>query len=368
MGTVLMTPVTDFIEDAVALVVSCTHTTVTETMWQAFDLIYESIHNNYIEDFPEVVPPLYNFIANGADVLVSDGQKLEKLYELVKHTWEVEDVDDTLAYVAKLMELMMTFLGSSELMGRCVEPFLELVVAKLLEDDDEQPLALRTQCLNVFIAGLSYNVTEVLKALEQTQDGHGRPLTMAILEAWFTIAHDINDWHNRRTCILGLCSIMQAPLQDLPASVQQAWPHLLPVLMKMFDGLKEARERAHEDDSDDEEDYDSQPLDNLLAQIVKRIQEKEERTVVDDAGEWASFDTPYDDEDRYDVYVIARDTLQSLQERDPAAYEALFSDAVSPDLVTQLAAEAHEREQAARQKAAEQQQQQWQQQQGGQLA
>ena len=41
--TVLMTPVTDFIEDAVALVVSCTHTTVTETMWQAFDLIYEVI-------------------------------------------------------------------------------------------------------------------------------------------------------------------------------------------------------------------------------------------------------------------------------------------------------------------------------------
>merc|ERR1711967_205181 len=127
-------------------------------------------------------------------------------------------------------------------------------------------------------------------------------------------------------------------------------------------------EATEGDGLNDDEDYDSQPLDNLLAQIVKRIQEKEERTVVDDAGEWASFDTPYDDEDRYDVYVIARDTLQSLQERDPAAYEALFSDAVSPDLVTQLAAEAHEREQAARQKAAEQQQQQQQQQQGGQLA
>ena len=34
----------------------------------------QSIHNNYIEYFPEVVPPLYNFIANGADVLVSVSQ------------------------------------------------------------------------------------------------------------------------------------------------------------------------------------------------------------------------------------------------------------------------------------------------------
>lgn len=41
LETILMTPVSDFIEDAVELIVTCTSERISQTMWSAFAMIYE---------------------------------------------------------------------------------------------------------------------------------------------------------------------------------------------------------------------------------------------------------------------------------------------------------------------------------------
>eukprot|EP00043_Microstomoeca_roanoka_P011035 m.104250 g.104250 ORF g.104250 m.104250 type:complete len:1033 (+) comp15071_c0_seq2:405-3503(+) len=361
--TILLTPVSDFVEDAVELVVSCTSNTISSTMWAAFEMIFQSLKDQCIEYFPEVMPPLYNFIHNGAQVFVQDAAKLGMLFEMVKMVWESDnEVEDTLCYVAKLMELMMTYLGSSELMARCVEPFLEMAVGKLMEASEDQSLAFRAQCLNVLIAGLCFNVAEVLSALEQVPGAAGQTLAANILSIWFSTAEDINNLHNRRSVILGICSVLGAPLDRLPASARDAWQTLLPVLTHMFDGLPEAYQRSLEEDDDeldtsdfdgeakddeegleDDEDYDAQPLQDLIAAISAKIA-SQERTSEDDTGDWVRFQTPYDDDKTYDVYVIARDTLRGLEERDAAAYQALFSKAEQKEQVDQIIEEANRRE------------------------
>eukprot|EP01147_Barroeca_monosierra_P001870 gene1870-4966_t len=362
LETILMTPVSDFIEDAVELIVTCTSERISQTMWSAFAMIYESFKKEHIEYFPEIMPPLYNFIKNGAYVLVEDAEKVGMLFEMIKAVWEGDEVEDTFCYVAKLMELMMTYLGSSQVMGSCVEKFLEMVVPKLLEDSEEQPLSLQAQCINVLIAGLCFNASEVLAALEQVTSTSGQSLTVAVLNAWFSAAENITNLHNRRSCIMGLCTLLQIPLDKIPASIQGAWRHIIPVLLHMFDGLEEAYQNSDSEEGEeqsetvaaladaagdadglaDDEDYDSRPLQDLINEIAKKMS-AEEHVTEEDSGEWNRFYTPYDEES-YDVYVIVRDTLSDLQLRDANAYQALLSTPEQQQKIAHILAQANQRE------------------------
>lgn len=122
---------------------------------------------------------------------------------------------------------------------------------------------LRTMCLQVVIAALYYNpvlLFETFATLQATM-----PATESIashfIKQWIHDTDCFLGLHDRKLCVLGLCTIL-AMAPNRPPALNECADKIVPSLILLFDGLKRAyaakyAESDEESDSDLDEDDDS---------------------------------------------------------------------------------------------------------------
>ena len=105
-------------------------------------------------------------------------------------------------------------------------------------------------------------------------------------------------YHNRKTGILALCSLLELPFAELPPYMQQAWPHLYDMALHLFSRYEYAEQLWLEEEDDEDEDDEEEEEDG------DEEDDGEEDEIDDDAD--------YDDDEGTDLADL--ETLRMLGE------------------------------------------------------
>ncbi|KAG0319361.1 hypothetical protein BG000_003916 [Podila horticola] len=252
-------------------------------------------------------------------------------------------------------------------------PILALVFEYLGPEDRIQTIEFRVQAIEVVMNALYYNAAATLRLLEESGQ------TQRFLTVWFSNLDKFSRVHDKKLSIVALCSILNVPVDQLPAALQSGWPQVLNGLLTNFEGLPVAQAKRKEmekmynivsdddsdddSDSDDDDDEDSDDdedeleaalageddddteeewvddeedvydegheyLEFLAQQAAKRANnegeededEDDEEEDFDDLEEEIYFESPLDS---LDPYVVFREVFTGLQQHNPASYNEL---------------------------------------------
>lgn len=95
----------------------------------------------------------------------------------------------------------------------------------------------------------------------------GRSVLLEFVEKWFGDLDSFFGLHDRKVCVLGLCTLMQLGAKR-PHEIAQVSTRILPSICLMLEALEKvyaerAREEAEEDESDEEYDSADADLDGI---------------------------------------------------------------------------------------------------------
>ncbi|KAF2977087.1 hypothetical protein EK904_007872 [Melospiza melodia maxima] len=341
IGTVLQQHVLEFYEEIFSLAHSLTCQQVSAQMWQLLPLVFEVFQQDGFDYFTDMMPLLHNYVTVDTDTLLSDTKYLEMIYSMCKKVLTGVAGEDAECHAAKLLEVIILQCKGRGI-DQCIPLFVEAALERLTREVKTSEL--RTMCLQVAIAALYYNPHLLLNTLENLRfPNNVEPVTNHFITQWLNDVDCFLGLHDRKMCVLGLCALIN--LEQIPQVLNQVAGQILPAFILLFNGLKRAYacHAEHENDSDDddeaEEDEETDELGSdeddidedgqeYLEILAKQAGEDgdDEDWEEDDAEETAleGYSTIIDDEDNpVDEYQIFKTIFQTIQNRNPAWYQAL---------------------------------------------
>lgn len=358
VGIILTQSATEFYEEALTLVHSLSCNSISADMWKVFQLIYQTFLKDGFEFFTDMMPALHNFIRVDTPAFVSNENHLLAMYNMCKAVLSEVSCEEAECHAAKLLEVII--LQCKGMIDQCIPSFVELALSRLTREIKSSEL--RVMCLQVVIAALYYNPTILLETLEKILiPNSSDSVTAHFIQQWI---HDVDCFlgvHDRKVCVLGLCTLINSPLFKNKIS-HEVIKKIIPSLLLLFDGLKRAyayRAQEEEEESEEEdEEYEEEVLgsdeddvnDDLgyLETISNNIRKKspfvvtssnivddtsdEDEEECDDETAYEDFTTSLDDEDcPVDEYVVFKEVLNSLKTTDPNWYNMLASPLTAED-------------------------------------
>uniref|UniRef100_A0A1W7RAB8 Importin-7 n=1 Tax=Hadrurus spadix TaxID=141984 RepID=A0A1W7RAB8_9SCOR len=358
IGLILSQSVIEFYEEAMSLIYSLSSDTISQDMWKVFEMMYQTFQKDGFDYFTDMMPSLHNFIVVDTPAFVSNENHLLAIYNMCKIILNGDAGEDAECHAAKLLEVAI--LQCTGRIDQCIPSFVELVLERLTREVKTSEL--RTMCLQVVIAALYYNPSLLLETLEKIRMPNSvDSITSHFIQQWIHDTDCFLGLHDRKMCVLGLCTLMATP-STRPAVVNECAQQIIPSILLLFDGLKwayacRAQEEGEDSEEGEDDDYDQDVLDSdeddieeegteYLERIASKaktkspfpvtssnIQDDEEEDDDDEEEEdgaeetaLESYTTPLDEEDTpVDEYVVFKDLLQNLQTADPNWYNALTS-------------------------------------------
>ncbi|CAH0383093.1 unnamed protein product [Bemisia tabaci] len=354
----------EFYEEALCLVFVLTNKAISPDLWKVLELMYSIFEDEGIDYFLDMMPSLHNYITVDTQAFLSNEIYLLAMFNICKSVLSSDAGEDPECHAAKLLEVII--LQCKGKIDQCIPSFVELVLQRLMREVKTSEL--RTMCLQVVIAALYYNpvlLFETFATLQATM-----PATESIashfIKQWIHDTDCFLGLHDRKLCVLGLCTIL-AMAPNRPPALNECADKIVPSLILLFDGLKRAyaakyAESDEESDSDLDEDDDSdyvevlssdedeideegnQYLETLEKKINKSAADKDMNITTaimsdddsDDSDDedytppeetaLESYTTPLDTDDyAIDEYVTFKEVLLGLQQNDPGWYGALTS-------------------------------------------
>lgn len=251
--------VVDLYEEATTLVCTMTSLTVSQEMWQVFQLMYEVFRKDGFDYFTDMMPAWHNFMTVNPDGFVSNECNNMALYEMCKTVLNSATGEDAECHAAKLMEcFILQFPGRIDVF---IEPFIELALERLTRE--VKTTELRTMCLQVIIAAFYYNDDLWLEIMARRSAATGRVNVIShFVQQWLTDAPSFFGLHDRRICVLGLLKLLALPPNKKPPVVYECTDKLIPTILTLFEGIKAARvakakSEIIESDSENYEDFDA---------------------------------------------------------------------------------------------------------------
>lgn len=353
-------------EEAFNLISTATTTIISNDMWKVFELIYQVFNKDGFDYFTDMMPSLHNFITVAPDAFVSNKNHIVAVYQICKAIMNSDCDEETECHAAKLLEVMiLQFKGKiDEFLMSFVELALTRITKEVKTDD------LKTICMQVVIAAMYYNPEMLFDILNKLQPPNSEPsLINHFINQWMQDTHCFLGLHDRKMCVLGLCTLISLNANQRPGIVNEIAPQIIPSALLLFDGLKEAyKSKANEnegDDSEEEEETDSEDevedleddqdhvlnreyidLHGIADQIKQNCPFKITSATImedDDEGEsdigseseeedefemtaLESYTTAIDDDDSPDdEYVIFKELMEKVNQTDPNWYNLLIS-------------------------------------------
>ena len=353
-------------EEAFNLISTATTTIISNDMWKVFELIYQVFNKDGFDYFTDMMPSLHNFITVAPDAFVSNKNHIVAVYQICKAIMNSDCDEETECHAAKLLEVMiLQFKGKID---EFLMSFVELALTRMTKEVKTDDL--KTICMQVVIAAMYYNPEMLFDILNKLQPPNSEPsLINHFINQWMQDTHCFLGLHDRKMCVLGLCTLINLNVNSRPGIVNEVAPQIIPSALLLFDGLKEAyKSKANDnegDDSEEEEETDSEDevedleddqdhvlnreyidLHGIADQIKQNCPFKITSATImedDDEGEsdigseseeedefemtaLESYTTAIDDDDSPDdEYVIFKELMEKVRQTDPNWYNLLIS-------------------------------------------
>ena len=353
-------------EEAFNLISTATTTIISNDMWKVFELIYQVFNKDGFDYFTDMMPSLHNFITVAPDAFVSNKNHIVAVYQICKAIMNSDCDEETECHAAKLLEVMiLQFKGKID---EFLMSFVELALTRMTKEVKTDDL--KTICMQVVIAAMYYNPEMLFDILNKLQPPNSEPsLINHFINQWMQDTHCFLGLHDRKMCVLGLCTLISLNANQRPGIVNEIAPQIIPSALLLFDGLKEAyKSKANDnegDDSEEEEETDSEDevedleddqdhvlnreyidLHGIADQIKQNCPFKITSATImedDDEGEsdigseseeedefemtaLESYTTAIDDDDSPDdEYVIFKELMEKVRQTDPNWYNLLIS-------------------------------------------
>lgn len=353
-------------EEAFNLISTATTTIISNDMWKVFELIYQVFNKDGFDYFTDMMPSLHNFITVAPDAFVSNKNHIVAVYQICKAIMNSDCDEETECHAAKLLEVMiLQFKGKID---EFLMSFVELALTRMTKEVKTDDL--KTICMQVVIAAMYYNPEMLFDILNKLQPPNSEPsLINHFINQWMQDTHCFLGLHDRKMCVLGLCTLINLNANSRPGIVNEIAPQIIPSALLLFDGLKEAyKSKANDnegDDSEEEEETDSEDevedleddqdhvlnreyidLHGIADQIKQNCPFKITSATImedDDEGEsdigseseeedefemtaLESYTTAIDDDDSPDdEYVIFKELMEKVRQTDPNWYNLLIS-------------------------------------------
>jgi len=348
----------DFYEELFSLTCTLTAKQISDNMWSILFLIYEIFQNDAADYFTELMPVLHNYVMVDTNAFLSDPQRLEVVFKMIKQVLNMNvDDDEAESHAAKLLEIII--LQCHHKIDNVLPQFLQIIFERLVREITSTEL--RTMCIQVIIAALWCNTEVVLQTLDNATivQNNGRSVLLDFIQKWFTDMDCFFGLHDRKVCALGLCTLLQLATKR-PHDVAQVSDKILPSVCMVLENLEKAYAAKAEEDSDDDyeevdadidEAYSDEDDEDEKKSSTKKMngiengkdenaKETEEDSDLDDLSDdeydeydktlLESYTSCIDSNDEVDEFVIFKDTLQSLQTSEPQFYE-MITNSLTPD-------------------------------------
>ncbi|RXG69818.1 Importin-7 [Armadillidium vulgare] len=344
VGLILSKNEIEFYEEALSLIYSLTSSRISPDLWQCFEMLYTVFKKDGFDFFTEMMPALHNYITVDTPAFLSNEARLQAVLDMCKTILTDDSGEDEECHAAKLLEVIVLQCQNS--LGQYLNSVLQVVIERLLRE--VKTTELRTMLLQVVIAALYTAPDVVLPTLDSTMlPNSDTPLSSHFIKQWMNDTDCFLGLHDRKVCVLGLCTLLQLGPERVPV-LQECHKNILPSMVLLFQGLKRAYLDVLESDEDELEDANDEYLEKLEEKVTKAaanaapfqmsvsIQDDEdddddsddECCVEEEMDETAleSFSTPLDKDDcDIDEYCIFKTVMQSIESSAPLWYEALTS-------------------------------------------
>lgn len=131
------------------------------------------------------MPVLHNYVMVDTNTFLSDPNRLEVIFKMIKQVLHANvDDDEAESHAAKLLEIII--LQCHHKIDNMLPLFLQVVFERLSREIVSTEL--RTMCLQVIIAGLWCNTEVVLQTLDQASiaQNNGRSVLLDFLQKWLS--------------------------------------------------------------------------------------------------------------------------------------------------------------------------------------
>ncbi|KAI5729822.1 hypothetical protein M8J76_006961 [Diaphorina citri] len=358
VGQIFSKYVMEFYEEALSLVYDLTSKKISPDLWKVLEMIYQIFQKDGLDYFTDMMPALHNYITVDTPAFLSSQDYVLAIFNMCRSVLTSQDTgEDPECHAAKLLEVIL--LQCPGQVDYCIQPFIELMLERLMREIKTSEL--RTMCLQVVIAALYYNPQLFFQVMNNLQSklNAQESVTAHFIKQWILDTDCFLGLHDRKLCVLGLCTLLSLP-PPRPPVLSECGDKILPSLILLFDGLKRAYEaKAKEDDSNelssDEDDIDEagqEYLERLSQKIQKKSKQQgagapfnitscfvttEEEKESDDSSDDSddedyeaeettleAYTTPLDEESStVDEYNVFKQVLYNLQSSDPQWYELL---------------------------------------------
>ncbi|RUS23108.1 armadillo-type protein [Endogone sp. FLAS-F59071] len=246
----------DLYDEIFEIIDSCTFSSkqVSPTMWSVFELIYRAFKDSGIDFMDEMLPALDNYISYGRDVFVSNENIQRMIFDIIETVMKSDRLGENDRVCAcKLMESVL--LNCKGRVDQHVPAFLNLAFA-YISTNNMKGTEFKVHCLEIVINALYYNPLLTLRILEEHQ------WTQGFFTLWFQTLEKFSRVHDKKLVIVALCSLLELPTEQLPASLQAGWSEVLNGIVNVFKTLpravenREQLEKLYEEGVDSEDDLD----------------------------------------------------------------------------------------------------------------
>ncbi|KAK3816011.1 MAG: armadillo-type protein [Benniella sp.] len=263
---------------------------ISPNMWGVFELIYKTFKESALDFMEEMMPSLDNYLSYGKELFCTNENAQHSVYDIIDTVMTSDRLgENDRVQACKLAESFL--LNCRGHVDKYIAPILNLVFHYLAPEEGIESVEFRVQATEVVMNSLYYNAPETLRLLEENR------WTQRFFEVWFSNLNKFSRVHDKKLSIFALCSILNVPVAQLPATLQSAWPQVLNGILKNFEGLPVAQARRREmerrfnivsddeeedDDDDDDDDDDEEGQKALEAALAADDSEVEEEWVDDD--------------------------------------------------------------------------------------
>ena len=352
----------DLFNEVFEIIDSCTFASksISETMWQAFELMHKTFKEGALLYLEDMLPALDNFVSYGQDRLIQHPPYLQALAGMVRDIFsdpKVGGVDRICG--CKLAEAIMLNLRGRPI-DTYIPTFISLAMEILANQSTKSSLvkAYKLHLIEMVINGIYYNPTLALQVLES------RGWTNKFFSIWFGSIDTFRRVHDKKLCVAAISALLTIRGDQVPQSVQTGWPRLLTGATYLFrtlpqaikareetikasDGASDALSYSGSDDDDDPDEWTDEPagahewgnVDSSALPDTKGDIKDESQAYLDFLSEEAKkFGALADDDDdsimdedsllespldKFDPYTTFKDSLEKLQQQQPALYGQL---------------------------------------------
>ncbi|OQS00591.1 hypothetical protein THRCLA_05911 [Thraustotheca clavata] len=333
----------DFVEPALDIVKSITYysKSIHPKVWLLFPSLFRGADcwgSEYMHSFVAV---LYSVIGRDAvgflqgvlQVNLPSGTRrisyLELVFNFIRKLINKDDVDEEDVWGA--CQTMDCILHNCDSIDMFVPPCLQLVCVRLSRTPQNETRMV-TSLLGVILSSLHYSVPLTLNILEKMN------VLEPIINSLLRNAEVRTRYSEQKIFTLGMISLLQLPIKELPAPVQTHFKTIVMLVLHKLTTIVEASRISNEDNLQSYQDRNDETLKALIDQggydsgedADSSLKGEEYASILRDLGKDGS-DPYFDDDDKdyysridhVDEFALFLQTMHALKTDQPQAYEAL---------------------------------------------